>query len=94
MGIEIRLQRATRARTSASLWIDIAELRGLAELIAGGSALPAAIGPAEQPRLTAERDAAQRAFGGIIGEANAAVVEEAGDRIPALEHVETGLGRP
>ena len=32
------------------------------------------------------------AFGGVVGHADAAVIEEAGERRPALEHVVDGLG--
>jgi len=75
------------------LRIDIVELRGLDQGVDDGSALPAAIRAAEQPSLVTERDAAQRALGGVVGEADAAFVEEARERIPALEHVEAGLGQ-
>ena len=44
-------------------------------------------------RLPAEGDAAQGALGGVVREADAAVVEEARERVPALEHVEAGLGQ-
>jgi hypothetical protein len=42
--------------------------------------------------LRGEGDAAHAAFGGIVGQADATVVEEAGERGPALEHVVHGLG--
>jgi hypothetical protein len=35
---------------------------------------------------------AQRALGGIVGQANAAVVEESGELLPALEHIARRLG--
>ena len=76
-----------------SLRIDIVELRGLDQGIDDGGALAAAIRATEQPRLATERDAAERALGGVVAEADAAVVEEAGERIPALEHVEAGFGQ-
>ena len=74
------------------LRIDIVELGGLDQGVDDSSTLPAAIGTAEQPRLTAEWDAAQGAFGGIVGEADAPIVQEAGERVPALQHIEAGLG--
>lgn len=74
------------------LRIDIVELGGLDEGVDDGGALAAAIGAAEQPCLAAKRDAAQRALGSVVGEADAAIIEEAGERVPALEHVEAGLG--
>ena len=75
------------------LRIDIVELGGLDERVDDSSTLPAAVGAAEQPCLAAERDAAQRALGGVVAEADAAIVEETGERVPALEHVEAGLGQ-
>jgi len=67
-------------------------MRGLDQRVDDGSALAAAIRAAEQPCPAAKRDAAQRALGGIVGEADAAIVREAGERIPSLQHVEAGLG--
>jgi hypothetical protein len=75
------------------LRIDIVELCGLDQRVDDGGALAATIGAAEQPRFAAERDAAESALGGVVGEADAVVVEEAGERVPALEHVEAGLGQ-
>jgi hypothetical protein len=66
------------------LRIDVAQLRGLDQGVDDGGALAATIGSAEQPCLAAKRDAAQRALGGVVGEADAAIVEEAGERIPAV----------
>ena len=63
------------------LRIDIVELRGLDQGVDDRTALPAAVGAAEQPRLAAERDAAERALGGIVGEADPAIVEEACERV-------------
>ena len=47
----------------------------------------AAIGAGEQPGLAAERDAEQGALGGIVAEADAAVVDKTGQCIDALVHV-------
>ena len=69
------------------LRIDVVELRGADQRIHDGSALPAAIGTAEQPRFTAKSHTAQSLLGGIVRNADPAVVEEAGERIPAPEHV-------
>ena len=63
-----------------SLGVDIVEPGGLDQGVDDGGTLPATVGAAEQPRLAAERDAAKRALGGVVGEAYAAVVEEAGMR--------------
>lgn len=75
------------------LRIDVVELGGLDQGVDDGGALAAAVGATEQPCLAAERDAAERALGGIVGEADAAIVDEARERVPALEHVEAGLGQ-
>ena len=69
------------------LRVDGVELGGADERIDGRGALAAAVGAGEEPGFAAEGDAAQRAFGGVIGQADAAVVEEAGEGGPALEHV-------
>jgi hypothetical protein len=42
--------------------------------------------------LPADGNATQASFGGIVGEADPAVIEEAGERIDPLEHVVHGLG--
>ena len=44
------------------------------------------------PCLAADRYAAQRTFGGIVGTANPPVIEEARERNPSLEHVVHGFG--
>jgi hypothetical protein len=62
------------------LRVDVVELGGLDQRVEDGGALPAAIGAAEQPRLAAERDAAQRPFGGIVRQADVAIIEEASER--------------
>src|SRR6266545_499300 len=62
-----------------SLGIDAVQLGGLNYR----GPLTAAVGAGEQPGLAAERDAAQLALGGIVGEADASVGEEARERIPA-----------
>jgi len=75
------------------LRVDIVELGGLDQRVDDGGALTATIRAAEQPSLAAEWDAAKGALGGVVAEADPAVVEEAGERVPALEHVEAGLGQ-
>ena len=72
--------------------IDVVQPGGDHELVHGGSALPAAIGAGKQPRLAAERDAAQSAFGGIVGKTDPAIAQEAREGIPSLEHVVDRLG--
>src|SRR5215831_1597011 len=46
----------------------------------------------EGPVVAADRDAAQRTFGGAVRHAQAAVVEEADQAAPAIEAVGNGLG--
>jgi hypothetical protein len=55
-------------------------------------ALSAAIGSDKEPCLAAERDAAQRALGGVVAQADPGVIEEAGEGRGPLEHVIHGLG--
>ena len=83
-----------RASTSASqAWGSTSlSFAGDDQAVHEGGALAAAIGAGEQPRLAAECHAAQSPLGGIVGEADPAVVEEAGEGGPALEHVVDGLG--
>src|SRR3546814_13558677 len=54
--------------------------------------LAAAVGAAEQPGFPPQRDAAQGALGGVVGEADAAVLEEPGEGGPAPLHIADGLG--
>ena len=51
-----------------------------------------AVGATEQPRLSPQGNAAQGSFGGVVRQADAAILEEAGERAPALEHVIHRLG--
>lgn len=74
-----------------SVGIDVVHLGGDDQAVHGRGSLAAPIGSAEQPGLTAERDAAQRALGGVVAEANSAVVEEQGEGGPAPQHVSDGL---
>ena len=46
------------------------------------STFPAAIGAREQPSLSPQRDATQRALGGIVRQADAAIAEEPAERLP------------
>ena len=75
-----------------SLRIDVVDLAGDDQAVHVRRALAAAVGPAEQPRFSAESDAAQRSLGRIVGQADSAVTEEPGERLPAREHVLERLG--
>jgi hypothetical protein len=72
--------------------VDVVQLRRGDERDHGRGPLAAAVTAREQPGLSAESDAAEHAFGGVVGQANPAVVEEPGERRPALEGVVQRLG--
>ncbi len=74
------------------LGIDVVEFCGDDEAVEDGGTLAAAVGTGEQPCLSAESQPAQGALGGIVGQADPAVVEEAGEGIPPLQHVIHGDG--
>jgi len=77
------------------LRVDVVELGGADQRVECCGALAATIGAGEQPSLAAERDAAQRAFGSVVGQADTTVVAEGGERRSALEdrvHGLSGLG--
>src|SRR5260370_24982040 len=65
------------------LGIDVVELGGDDEAVEEGGTLAAAVGAGEQPCLSAESQPTQGALGGIVAEADAAVVEGTGDGVPA-----------
>src|SRR5689334_23119571 len=78
-----------RPSTSASqAWGSIVELGGDDQAVEQHGTLAAAIGTGEQPSFAS--GASGRAA--PVGHADAAVVEEAGERGPALEHVVDGTG--
>src|ERR1019366_5958120 len=54
--------------------------------------VPAGVGTAERPIAPADRNSAHGPFGGIIRQADAAVVEEAGEGRPSVQTVIDGLG--
>ena len=72
--------------------IDVVELGGLDECVDGGGAAAAFVGAREGPIPAADSDAAQRPLGGVVRHAQPTVVEEAGERGPALERVVDRLG--
>lgn len=73
------------------LWVDVVELRGRDQCRHGGCVIGPPVEVGEEPSLPAEGEAAQRALGGVVAEADAAAVDEAGEAILALEHVVDGL---
>ena len=73
------------------LRIDVVELGGGDERVEGRCPPAAFVGAGEGPVAAPDRDGTQLALGGVVGHAQAAVVEEAGQRGPALEAVVDGL---
>jgi hypothetical protein len=71
--------------------IDGVELAGDDQAVHGGGALAAAVTSAEELGLAAERYPPERPLCGVVGEADPAVVQEAREGDPALEHVVAGL---
>ena len=69
------------------LRVDIVEFAGLDQGMDGGGAAASGVGAGELPVLAPDGHAAQAAFGGIVGQADAAVVEETGEGFPAGEAV-------
>ena len=70
-----------------SLRVDVVEFGGDDEGVHRRGALAPAVGAGEQPRPSAQSNPAQRPFRTIIGKADAAIDEEAGEAVPTLEHV-------
>ena len=58
------------------LRINVAHFRRDDQAVHGGTALPATIGAGEQLRLASKRNPTRASFGGIVGQADATVVEE------------------
>ncbi len=74
------------------LGIDVVHLGGDDQAVHEGGSLAATVRTGEQPRLSAKGNTAQGALGGIVAEAKPAIVEEAGEAGPPLEHVIDRLG--
>jgi hypothetical protein len=74
------------------LRINVVELGRVDQREHDGRPLSAAIGPRKQPCLAAEGNSTHATLGGVVRQADAAVVEEAREHGPALEHVVHGLG--
>ena len=62
------------------LRIDVVEPRSLDERVKDGGALTATVGAAEEPSLPAKRHTSQGTFSGVVRDADASIVEEAGER--------------
>ena len=75
------------------LRIDAVHLGRDDQAVHGGGAPSAAIRAAEQPGFSSKSDAPQPSFGGIVGEAHAAVLQEQREARPTLEDVVERLGQ-
>jgi len=60
-----------------SLRVNVIELGGRNQGVDGGGATPAFVGAGESPVVTSERDGAQLSLSGIVGHAQAPVINEA-----------------
>jgi len=67
--------------------IDVVEFRACDQRGYGGGTLSTAIGTGEELGFPAEGEASERAFGGIVGQADATIIEDGGEAIEALEHI-------
>src|SRR5690242_12333554 len=77
-----------RARTSASQACGSMSLSFAVVIsVAIRGAVGTAFGAGEQPGLAPESKAAQSAFGRVVGQVDASIVGEAGEPLPALEHI-------
>ena len=85
---------AMRTRTSASrTWgSTLLSLVVVIRAVDESGALATAVGAGKEPCLSPESVAPQRAFGGVVREAGAAVIEEGRDARPPAKHVVHRLG--
>ena len=74
-----------------SLRVNVIELGGRNQGVDGGGATPAFVGAGESPVVTSERDGAQLSLSGIVGHAQAPVINEARECSPALETIIDGF---
>ena len=74
------------------LGIDAVEAGRLEQRVHQRRALAAAIGTGKQPSLASQGDAAQRPLGGVVGQSDPAIIEEASNGAPTLEPVVHRLG--
>ncbi len=74
------------------LGIGTVELRRLDQRIHNGRAVAALVRTAEGPIAPADSDAANGTLGGIVRQADAAIIEEARKCLPMVEGVIDGFG--
>jgi hypothetical protein len=74
------------------LGIDVVHLAGLDQGIDSGGTMTASIRTGEGPVSPSDRHAPQGSFSGVVRKTDAAIVEEAGERFPAVEEVVDRFG--
>ncbi len=74
------------------LRVDVIELGRHDQRGHEGGAISTTIRAGEEPRFPAVCEASERAFGGIVRQANPAIIQERHEAIPSLEHVIYRLG--
>jgi Transposase len=87
------IRQASQGVGEPSLWIDAVELSAGDEGVDRSRTPAALVGPGEGPVSSAHGDSPQLALGGIVRYAEASVIEEAGECVPAAEAVIDCLGR-
>jgi len=76
-----------------SLGINAVELCRLDQGIHNGGAVPAFVRTAKGPVAPANGNAADSTLGGVVGQADAGVLEKARECLPMIEGVADGLGK-
>ena len=74
------------------LRIDVVHLAGFDQGIDGGGTMATSVRTGEGPIPSSDRHTSQRSFGGVVCKTDAAIVEEAGKRCPAVEEVVDRFG--
>src|SRR5712664_3172884 len=74
------------------LGIDVVHLAGFDQGVDGGGTVAARVRTGKGPVSSSDRHTSQRSFSGVVRKTDAAVVEEAGERCPAVEKVVDRLG--
>ena len=75
-----------------SAGIDVVEFAGLDQCVDRSGTTPAAVGAGEDPVLAADSNAADGTFGGVVREADTAIVKETPERWPSLQVIVDRLG--
>jgi hypothetical protein len=83
--------KASQHGSEPGLRIDIVHLAGFDQGIDGGGTMAASFRTGEGPIPSSDRYTSQRSFGRVVRKTDAAIVEEAGERCPAVEEVVDAL---